>query len=381
MQHLIQLVNPPMRFSEQLARILAVIFFVTTLILACVVADLWVSINKIDVPLPPTLTASTASALGPVSPLLLNYHLELPGRGEVFPALAEGVPADYWPVAVLSISNRSSRPAVQTISAELPQWSERQVKTVVIGPHQDVRVNLAPMLLPEALRNAEMRRIVLEIQSTGPDTGGGYVQTRPVYLHAASEIFWGKKFANAQYVARWVTPHDPSILSLVSRATRWMPAGRMPGYNSASSSTAVRHGQVRAQAEAVFRALKQSGISYVSSIFVFGNYINQAQRIRLPDETLSVKNANCMDVSVAFASAMENLGMEPVIVIVPGHAFAGVRLGPESAEILYLDLTVLPAGTFGGAIARAEHWRAKTESAQVITVEVAAARALGIYPM
>ena len=38
--------------------------------------------------------------------------------------------------------------------------------------------------------------------------------------------------------------------------------------------------------------------------------------------------------------------MKPVIVIVPGHAFTGVRLGPNSSDFLYLDLTVLPRGTF-----------------------------------
>lgn len=121
--------------------------------------------------------------------------------------------------------------------------------------------------------------------------------------------------------------------------------------------------------------------SYVSSIFTFGNYAGEAQRIRLPKETLSLNNANCMDVSVAFASAMENLGMEPVIVIVPGHAFAGVRVGPQSPEVLYLDLTVLPKGSFHDASRRTQYWLKKTPTDQSITVEIAAARALGVYPM
>jgi len=98
--------------------------------------------------------------------------------------------------------------------------------------------------------------------------------------------------------------------------------------------------------------LRQSGIGYVSSIFTFGNFVGQAQRIRFPRETLSLNAANCIDVSVVFASTMENLGMKPVIVILPGHAITGVRLGPDSSDILYLDLTVLPNGTFEQAIAR-----------------------------
>jgi hypothetical protein len=49
---------------------------------------------------------------------------------------------------------------------------------------------------------------------------------------------------------------------------------------------------------------------------------------RAQNETLSLNSADCLDRSVAFASAMENLGLEPVIVLVPGHEFAGVRLAP-----------------------------------------------------
>jgi hypothetical protein len=139
--------------------------------------------------------------------------------------------------------------------------------------------------------------------------------------------------------------------------------------------------QVRAQARAVFQALRGSRITYVSSIFTFGNFSADAQRIRFPHETLGLSSANCIDVSVAFASAMENLGMHPVIVIVPGHAFTGVRLGPEGQRVLYLDLTVLPRGSFEQAIARANYWMKKTPPEQVLTVDVSAARALGIFPM
>jgi hypothetical protein len=131
----------------------------------------------------------------------------------------------------------------------------------------------------------------------------------------------------------------------------------------------------------VFAALRRSGISYVSSIYTFGNYPDEAQRIRLPRETLALRNANCIDVSVAFASAMENLDMQPVIVIVPGHAFTGIRLGPGSTHILYLDLTVLPTGSFKAAAARAQQWMKKVDPKDVLVVDIGAARALGIYPL
>ncbi|HET9363806.1 MAG TPA: hypothetical protein VFP71_02350, partial [Candidatus Angelobacter sp.] len=187
------------------------------------------------------------------------------------------------------------------------------------------------------------------------------------------------KFANAQLLARWVTPHDDRVLQLVSSAERLVPGRHLRGYNLIPGIKLET--QVRAQARAVFEAMRRSGISYVSSIYTFGNYPDETQRIRLPRETLQLSNANCIDVSVAFASAMENLGMQPVVVIVPGHAFTGVRLGPNSQKILYLDLTVLPQGTFAAAAARAQAWLKKTPQSEVLTVDIGAARSLGVYPM
>jgi len=158
-----------------------------------------------------------------------------------------------------------------------------------------------------------------------------------------------------------------------------MPGGRLRGYNRIDGIDLTR--QVRQQARAVFRALQQSRVSYVTSIYTFGNYPGETQRIRLPHETLALNNANCIDVSVVFASAMENLGMQPVIVIVPGHAFTGVKLGPNSQDVLYLDLTVLPNGAFASAIRRAQEWLKKVPPDQVLTVDIGAARSLGVYPM
>jgi hypothetical protein len=155
----------------------------------------------------------------------------------------------------------------------------------------------------------------------------------------------------------------------------------MPGYNVSERNAKRLPVQVRQQAEAVFNALKRSGFSYVSSIYTFGDFVRDSQRIRLPRETLQLDSANCMDISVAFASAIENLDMDPVLVIIPGHAFTGVRLGPQSSDTLYLDLTVLPQGTFEQAVTRAQQWLKKTKPEEVLTIDVASARRMGIYPL
>jgi hypothetical protein len=283
---------------------------------------------------------------------------------------------------VLTIVNQADRPVLQEITAEVPGWSRPLEQTIVLGASETRSLRIVPELLPTAYLNGEIHRAVLNVRVKDPAGALAFSQSRPVLLHSASDLFWGKKFANAQFVSRWVTPHDPAVLKLISTARSRVPNGRMPGYNgSRTISPKNMSAQVRVQARAVFEALRRSGVSYVSSIYTFGEFVGEAQRIRLPRETLTISTANCIDMSVAFASAMENLGMNPVIVIVPGHAFAGVRLGPQTQETLYLDLTVLPKGSFDQAIARAQGWLRKTPANEVLTVDVASARMLGVYPL
>ena len=150
------------------------------------------------------------------------------------------------------------------------------------------------------------------------------------------------------------------MLQLVSAARDHIRRGRLAGYSGATGDSAAVARHVRDQARAVFLALGGSGISYVNSMYTMGEYVDRAQRIRLPAETLRLKSANCMDVSVVFASAMENLGLQPQLIILPGHAVAGVRLGRDAQDVLTLDLTVLPKGSFETAIARARSWIRKT---------------------
>jgi hypothetical protein len=317
----------------------------------------------------------------PISPVQVRYHLDIPGGGEIFPALTSSAPPHYWPVAVLSVENISSQSIVEVVSAEIPDWSRLSVETVSLAPEETRTIQLNPELLPQAYQNDEIRPVTLEVRASIVGTAFGYNETRLIYLLSASDLFWGNQFANAQFIARWVTPHDPTVLQLVSSARNHVRRGRLAGYGLSGNAAPAVAAQVRDEALGVFEAMKRLGISYVDSFATYGKFTSHAERVRLPRETLSLGTANCIDLSVAFASAMENLGLEPVIVLVPGHALAGVRLGHGSLEILYLDLTVMPDGTFDAAAQRAHDWIQKTPKAQINLIDIAVTRSRQIYPM
>src|SRR5215471_4419572 len=243
------------RAPGRTARILAVFFAMTTFGLAVALVWTWVFVSRLTLtPIPePELPAYTHPSNEPVSPLQVKYQLDLPGRGEIFPALAGSQASDYWPVAVLNISNTASRPVLQVISAQVHGWSAELRQTVVVGPHETRSLRLEPELLHQAFENSEIQRATLSVEAQDAATGYAFAEQRPVLLHSASDLYWGRKFANAQLLARWVTPHDDRVLRLVAQAERLIPGRHLRGYNPAPAIRLDQ--QVRAQAAAVFAAM------------------------------------------------------------------------------------------------------------------------------
>jgi len=116
--------------------------------------------------------------------------------------------------------------------------------------------------------------------------------------------------------------------------------------------------------------------------------------VRLPQESVLQKSANCIDGAVLFASLFENIGLEPLIVLTPGHAFIGVRLAPNSRETLFIETTLIGRrvmesiltlqSTFDAAVseANAEYNNAiTTDPSSVHIIDIKKERENGIYPL
>ena len=73
--------------------------------------------------------------------------------------------------------------------------------------------------------------------------------------------------------------------------------------------------------------------------------------------------------------------MDAAVVIVPGHAYAGVRVASGSRKFLLIDVALTGGKTFEQAVASAEAGMAKQNAAAVTRVTIPEARSAGIYPM
>lgn len=173
-------------------------------------------------------------------------------------------------------------------------------------------------------------------------------ESHTVTLLPKDFIVWAIKDARGalthrlhDFIAAWITPTDKDgLLDRVrSEAANYHPHRMLAG----STGTLADDG---AQIKALFDYLSaDSGIKYVNQPFYFG-IEDYGQRILTAEAVLQAKCGNCIDLVVLFASLMEGLGINPLVMIVPGHAFLGWGNPARSAEMDFLECTLLGNATF-----------------------------------
>ena len=214
-----------------------------------------------------------------------------------------------------------------------------------------------------------------------------FEETKKIRVRAADDMVWSLNtpYDTEPLIAAWVTPNDNMVEKILSNAKERRFFNRsLSGYQSKD---------VIPQVKAIFNAVRHYRVSYVSSTMSFGK-IGFTQRVRLPRESILEKSANCIDGAVLFASLFENIGLEPVIVLIPGHAFVGVRLAPGSKETLFIETTMVGRSslnsiltlttTFDAAVKEGNdefNKAMQTNPNSVRIVDIIKAREAGIYPL
>jgi hypothetical protein len=307
--------------------------------------------------------------------------------GDIFPVFANYAslqsPRDRQVGTVtVTVANASDSLLRQRIAVQVPGWSDQEIQIVEVGAGQVRKLQFAPSFLPRLYRNREITAATARVTVT--DTGGNLVWTTtvPVRMRSAEDMYWGANFQYASFIASWVTPHDPRVEAVLAKAKEYVPGRRLAGYES-GKPFAVQQRWTTAQARAIYRALQELGVSYVKSSGTFGAKANSGvtERVRLPYESLARISANCIDGAVLYASLFENLGMETEVVIVPGHAFIGVRLADNSDQYLYLETALTGRASFATAVQAARRGMIKYSQVRVVRVPINDARQAGIFPM
>ncbi|HVZ17744.1 MAG TPA: hypothetical protein VG897_11540 [Terriglobales bacterium] len=314
-----------------------------------------------------------------------TYNVQAGIDGEIFPALANYSslrrPNDRdFGTFTVTITNSSNRVLNAHVSVEVTGWSDVELQNVAIGSGEIRKLLFAPVFLPRFYANHEIAAATALVKVTDSSNNILHSETIPVRLRSVDDMYWGKDFRFAPFIASWVTPHDPAVESILMKAKEFMPGRRLPGYEPHKSVGEQRISTTQ-QARAIYLALQQTGLSYVKSSLTFGRNSDISERVRMPAASIERLSANCIDGVVMYASLFENLGMDPVVVLVPGHAYVGVRYSDNSDSYLYIETAITGRATFETAVKAATRGLARFHQSDITRIPISKARLSGIYPM
>ena len=136
--------------------------------------------------------------------------------------------------------------------------------------------------------------------------------------------------------AAFMTPNHPKVQEVISAASlylqKWCGDPAFTGYQSRNPNI------VKQQMGAIYAALQEQNIAYTMPPASY----EQAQRIRMPDSVLESKSGTCLDLSVLYCTCLEAVGLNPLLLIVKGHAFAGCWLEEETfSDCLQYDVSAV----------------------------------------
>lgn len=180
------------------------------------------------------------------------------------------------------------------------------------------------------------------------------------------------------YIGAWVTPNAKAVDEFLTAAKKRAPRATFAGPQTATLP----------QVEAIFDELKERGVSYVMDPEA-ASEMGFAQRTRLPSDVLTSKNAQCLEGAILFATLMEAIGLEPIIVRIPGHAFAGwhsAKDGIPDGTPLFVETTMVHSASYDDAVSYAKSEVEKQNQAKHFAqgisrfIEVKQLRAAGITP-
>lgn len=66
-----------------------------------------------------------------------------------------------------------------------------------------------------------------------------------------------------------------------------------------------------------------------------------SQTVRPLSQAIRTSQANCVDGTALFASILRKIGIEPIIVLIPGHAFLGFYTDAQQSKPMFLETTML----------------------------------------
>lgn len=139
------------------------------------------------------------------------------------------------------------------------------------------------------------------------------------------------------YMAAFVNENNPAIDGVLRAALNIpaMPVKQWIGTQGTEEQTLK-------QVWAIWYLFQRNKVTY-SSVTTVADRSEEftSQEVRPFSQTLRTQQANCIDGTALFASILRKIGIEPAIVLIPGHAFLAFSVNSQHTKEVFLETTML----------------------------------------
>jgi very-short-patch-repair endonuclease len=142
---------------------------------------------------------------------------------------------------------------------------------------------------------------------------------------------WGGLSHLPDLVAAFVQPNELAIDRLLKQTAQVLrDAGKNPALNGYQGGAK----RVWELASALWTAVAGLGLDYALPP---ASFEHRGQKVRSSSQVLDARIGTCLDLTLLFCSALEQAGLNPIVVFTKGHAFAGVWLRQEEFSTVVVD--------------------------------------------
>jgi len=246
---------------------------------------------------------------------------------------------DIKPVQSLTIENTSETNSAQLeikIFADLPCIEPFSFTVLSVPAKKDVKIPLENLKINREFLNklSETERANLSIE-VSQDEISMLKETIAINVHPL-EHFGGFQVL-PELIAAYVTPNHPYIYHIKRKAIEILETqGLKTAFEGYQSNDPERVLQIMS---AIYSAIQNEEIVYSS---LPPGYEETGQRLRLLNTIQQEKFGNCIDISLLFAACLEAVDLNPILIIVRGHAFIGCWLQDDKfSEVINDDKTAI----------------------------------------
>jgi hypothetical protein len=191
------------------------------------------------------------------------------------------------------------------------------------------------------IRQAVPLDITMELKVDGESQGE---KTVTATLRAVNDCLFGVTeagedgdFSDYSWLfAAYVNENHPWVDQTLKEALDTDIVTSFDGYQSGDPQ------QVLMQVFAIWNVMQRKGLRYSNvTTTAAESAAVHSQHVRLFDESVEAAQANCVDGSVLLAAVLRKIGLDPHLVLVPGHMFLAFSLDDET--MVGLETTMMGA--------------------------------------